>query len=351
MVQLFQATKMLGGFLSILPASGPKRVLNDPNTFPPALVPSSSFASFPPSPPTSSTNNVSLLIQDLRRRSRSMQGAFLSPNGKHVDYPSLLTSEAFASYLQMTTHLATLTGVGALSPDERKATFLNLYNCLVIHALTLDSARPPSSSSWSRTSFYARTCYCVGGHILSLDDLENGLLRGNRRSPNPLARPSIFSAKHFPNLPILPPLSSFPSSSTFPPTNAPTDAPDAPSYPPASPSSPESLADWIVPLDARIHFALNCGANSCPAIRYYEAGGEGGREGGKEGGRPAGILETMQGGGKGGEGGGKLEQQLEAAARAFFCGYAGGGGGREGGREGERKVGGVLEQDMCLVPE
>ncbi|MBS1659188.1 MAG: DUF547 domain-containing protein, partial [Bacteroidetes bacterium] len=26
-----------------------------------------------------------------------------------------------------------------------------------------------------------------------------------------------------------------------------------------------------VPLDYRIHFALNCGANSCPSIRFYEA--------------------------------------------------------------------------------
>ena len=67
----------------------------------------------------------------------------------------------------------------------------------------------------------------IGGHQYSLDDIEHGILRGNLRSPIKFWRQ--FSDKD--------------------PRN---------SY-------------KVKKLDYRIHFALNCGAKSCPAISFYDA--------------------------------------------------------------------------------
>lgn len=121
---------------------------------------------------------------------------------------------------------------------------------------TPNNNRP--ASSLARTRFYSLTAYRVAGQTLSLDDLEHGLLRHNRASPNPL-RWGFWSPQHFVGL---------------------KDVDDDP------------RAAWAVPLDSRIHFALNCGARSCPAIRYYEAEG--------------------------------LDEALDGAAAAFFQGTEGG---------------------------
>src|SRR5206468_2740221 len=91
---------------------------------------------------------------------------------------------------------------------------------------------------WRRCAF---TRYLVAGHPLTLDQVEHGLLRDNARPPYRLVRP----------------------------------------LPPDHPASA-----WRVPLDSRVHFALNCGAVSCPLVRVYT--------------------------------GGRLDAQLDAAERAFL---------------------------------
>lgn len=67
----------------------------------------------------------------------------------------------------------------------------------------------------------------IGGHRYSLDVIEHGLLRGNRRPPFAIRR-----------------------------TLSPAD--------PRLVAAPSSA-------DPRIHFALNCGAVSCPPVRPYGA--------------------------------------------------------------------------------
>lgn len=68
--------------------------------------------------------------------------------------------------------------------------------------------------------------YNVGGHTFSLDDIEHGILRCNKKHPTSGA--VAFSISD-PRLPFV----------------------------------------LHLPLDPRIHFALNCGAKGCPAIRAY----------------------------------------------------------------------------------
>ncbi|VDI22555.1 Hypothetical predicted protein [Mytilus galloprovincialis] len=74
--------------------------------------------------------------------------------------------------------------------------------------------------------FWKKTAYNVAGHTFSLDDIEHGILRGNKPHP----------------------------SSMNPPFN------------------PKDLRlKFVCTLDPRIHFALVCGAVSCPVINVYTA--------------------------------------------------------------------------------
>jgi Protein of unknown function, DUF547 len=131
------------------------------------------------------------------------------------------------------------TQVAALSEQDRKAFFINIYNSLVIHAL-IAIGEP----QWlgGRLQRYATASYTIGGQTYSLNDIENGILRGNRLGAAP-----------FSSLPF-------------------------------TPDDPRTKL--MLPVDPRIHFALNCGAASCPPIRFYA--------------------------------GAKLDQQLDLAARAFL---------------------------------
>lgn len=105
--------------------------------------------------------------------------------------------------------------------DHKKAFWLNLYNTWVQWLLQQDPAKYKN-----RNAFFTDKQIQVAGHRLSLDDIEHGLLRrstfkwslGYLRNPLPSRFEKCFRLQR---------------------------------------------------LDPRIHFALNCGARSCPPIAYY----------------------------------------------------------------------------------
>jgi hypothetical protein len=105
---------------------------------------------------------------------------------------------------------------------EARAFWLNLYNALNLHAMHTAGI---DDTVLEVPGFFSRFAYRVSGHDFSLNDIEHGVLRGNR-------------------------------AATL-------------SKPPFSPSNPR--AKFVLPLDPRVHFALNCGAVSCPPIRAYVA--------------------------------------------------------------------------------
>ena len=111
----------------------------------------------------------------------------------------------------------------ALGPDERLAFWLNVYNAATGAALLADPDRFEN-----RRRFFGESIVTVAGTDLSLDQIEHGILRGSQWKyglgyvPNPF--PSAFVRRH-------------------------------------------RVADP----DARVHFALNCGAASCPAVAAYDA--------------------------------------------------------------------------------
>lgn len=166
------------------------------------------------------------LSAELRRAMLKLKGEYMSDDGSRVDYAGMEKSAGFVEYKTIAQQLAFI-NLAEMEENERKAFFINIYNALVIHALIYGFVR----KSWwgfliSRKLLYSTAAYNIGGLIYSLDEIEHGILRGNA-TPVLESRP-IFREGD-PRLP------------------------------------------YIVTKDPRIHFALNCGALSCPPISAYKA--------------------------------------------------------------------------------
>ena len=109
-----------------------------------------------------------------------------------------------------------------LNTDRKKKVFwINIYNATVQHALKKDS-----SAYEHRLTFYGEKRIIIAGEHLSLNDIEHGILRKSQW---------IYGLgkvrKWFP--------------------------------------SDFEKGQRLDSLDARVHFALNCGAKSCPPILFY----------------------------------------------------------------------------------
>lgn len=66
-----------------------------------------------------------------------------------------------------------------MSAAELTAFFINVYNMLVIHATV---ARGAPADIAARLSFFSSISYQLGGHEYTADEIEHGVLRGNRPS-------------------------------------------------------------------------------------------------------------------------------------------------------------------------
>lgn len=170
----------------------------------------------------------------MRKNTLSLHGSFVSEEkGSEgmVDYNAMQASEEFKEYVLTTTLLTKLNiaGLANLAPETRIAFFLNIYNSLILHSTAvLQPADLPA-----KFALYSQASYQFGSGdekiILTLDDIEHGILRGNRSKPS--AKQPLFGERDV--------------------------------------RRSLSVADDKV--DARIHFALNCGAKSCPRIRVYSS--------------------------------------------------------------------------------
>lgn len=165
------------------------------------------------------------LGEDLRKLILKIYNGFLSDDGKRVDYKGIAESDLFQQYQSMTLQLQRV-HIEAASCEEKLAFFINVYNALVIHA---NVVRGPPQNLWQRYKFFNTVKYIIGGHSYSLQDIENGVLRANRKGVGMLFRPF---GSNDPRLKV-------------------------------------ALGDH----EPLIHFALVCGAKSCPPIKTYSADG------------------------------------------------------------------------------
>lgn len=171
---------------------------------------------------SASSENVAAVGEMLRDRMQSVQSAFISENG--VDYVSMKGSPVYAEFRRATAELHNIGDLGTVSEKEAMAFYLNLYNCMVLHA-EVEVGHP--GGMLERRRFYGKCCYQIGDCLFSLNDIEHGILRCNRTPPGAFF--PMFSAKDV----------------------------------------RRQLS--FKKLDSRIHFALNCGAKSCPPIRVYSS--------------------------------------------------------------------------------
>lgn len=111
--------------------------------------------------------------------------SYASDDRRLLDYIGISNSEEFRRYINLVQELHRV-NLFELSPDERLAFFLNLYNAMVIHAV-IRVGRPQGVIE--RRSFSNDFQYIVGGYSYSLSTIENGILRNNRRPPYSLVKP------------------------------------------------------------------------------------------------------------------------------------------------------------------
>ena len=108
--------------------------------------------------------------------------------------------------------------------DSRRAFWVNCYNAFT--QILIKEKSPNLLSGKSRAAFFSSKNIVIADQFLSLNDIEHGMLRHS----------SLWWSRGY--------LKKFFTS--------------------------DFEKKFRVSLDYRIHFALNCGANSCPVIRFYE---------------------------------------------------------------------------------
>ena len=180
----------------------------------------------------------SAIAASLKSSVDAMHDAFLSEDGRRVNYAAMRDSEAFDRFLDVAAELQGA-DLQTLSEEERKAFFINAYNAMVFHVAAL--VGPPGPKSFfDRLTYFARHEYDIGGYRYSLDDVEHGALRGNR--PGAASLGAIVGRPGLSRGPFA--TDGFDGRLRF------------------------AAAD---PIDPRVHFALVCGAKSCPPVRCYDA--------------------------------------------------------------------------------
>jgi len=139
-----------------------------------------------------------------------------------VDYAEAKNvPEAYAAFEEAVCELQKV-DMAAMDDKTRMAFGINVYNLMIKYAFMKVGI---GSTNLSRYAFFGGVQMNIGGFLLSFNDLENGVLRSNRKPPYSLSVPF---GKADPRLPLA-----------------------------------------VKEADCRIHFALNCGAKSCPPVKFF----------------------------------------------------------------------------------
>ena len=163
------------------------------------------------------------LAEALRKLRNDLKSEALDENGQ-IDYATLRASPTFAE-MKKTSDLLHATDPAEMTDDATRIAFwINLYNVLAIHGVLALGIR---ESVMEIPSFFGVVAYRVGDFVLTLDEIENGVLR--RNAPHPATGSRLFDDDD-------PRLALCPSR-----------------------------------LDPRIHAALVCASTSCPPVSFYEA--------------------------------------------------------------------------------
>ncbi|KAJ8905467.1 hypothetical protein NDN08_001974 [Rhodosorus marinus] len=156
--------------------------------------------------------------QEFNRSVVPVMKAVLYTGGFNVHYDKLRSVPEWWKVLGLLAELGDVHDIGSLEDQPKRAFFFNLLNVMIFHSRTIYKA---PDGLRSRGQYFSRIIYTIAGRSYNYMDLEHGALRrkfvGNQ--------------------------------------------------------NPETLSLMVKTVDPRMHFALNCGAQSCPNIRPYTAEG------------------------------------------------------------------------------
>lgn len=160
----------------------------------------------------------------LQVKVKALIGRFMVDDGRRINYREMKQSAEYQELVKLTRNLR-LVIPERLTREEKLAFFLNVYNLMTVHAIVEGGA---PNSTVERIAMNTLAKYRIGAHKFSLYEIENGVLRANRASPfDPIVKKRPF--RH---------------------------------------GDPREGC-VVEPMDERIHFALNCGARSCPPIKFF----------------------------------------------------------------------------------
>jgi pentatricopeptide repeat protein len=164
------------------------------------------------------------IVPELKNVMNTLRGAFFDTMKGRVAYELMAGSGPYKRYTCLSGALKRLNLNCLTTREERLAFWINLYNVMGIHGIVELGIRDSVNEV---NGYFTRVLYQIGDFTFSLDDIEHGILRGNRRRLTSIWKP--FSA--------------------------------------ADPR----IAFVIDPPDPRIHFTLVCASSSCPPIELYTA--------------------------------------------------------------------------------
>lgn len=162
------------------------------------------------------------LVHRLKTSMNRLRGAFFDSSKGRVSYEKMKHSSLYQEYLDLSLNLSHFNLDELKTRAEKTSFWINIYNVIVIHGVIELGIR---DSVKEVRRFFQRIRYRIGPHVFTPDDIEHGILRGNRKPPYALSR--LFSR--------------------------------------VDPRLQFSLPR----LDPRIHFALVCASSSCPPIEVY----------------------------------------------------------------------------------
>lgn len=171
---------------------------------------------------------LNIPVKEIARRLKDamnvLRGAFFDTTKGRVSYERMQRSRAYNEYLELSYTLKMM-DLDELKTDREKMAFwVNLYNVIVIHGVIELGIK---DSVKEVRNIFRRIKYQIGEMFFSPEDIEHGILRGNRKPPKAMVR--VFGSRDV------------------------------------------RLRYSVEKPDPRIHFALVCASSSCPPIDIYTA--------------------------------------------------------------------------------
>lgn len=161
-----------------------------------------------------------VVVKSCKKKLSAVQSKYTDEHAM-VDYEAMSKDADWPAFKEATCELQKI-DLLTMEQNLKIAFVINVYNMTVLFAFA-ELGIP--STNWTRLSFFDNVKIDIGGHLWSLNELESGVLRGNRHAPYHISKPIA--------------------------------------------AGDPRLAAVLPEPERRVHFALNCGAKSCPPVKNF----------------------------------------------------------------------------------